>query len=112
MTTKRRKKTPIDVMLSRAQNLQTSCFGIPIGVTIEASKGTYNTKMLTITIHCEDTENNAIEKSCTIYSSSKIEDITQAWGTVKDFADKLLDELVGHRITAKGNLKQLTQLAP
>lgn len=106
MSKQRKHKTPIDVILSRAQNLQVSCFGTPIGVTIEASKGTYDAKMLTITIHCEDAENNVVEKSCTIYSSSKIEDITQAWGTVKDFADRLLDELVGHRITKSGNLKQ------
>ena len=106
MSKQRRHKTPIDIVLSRAQNLQTTCFGTSVGITIEASRGAYDEKMLTITVYC-DASYNDVEKSCTIYSSSSKEEITQAWGSIKDEVDKLLNEFVGHRITAKGNLKQL-----
>lgn len=103
MSKQRKHKTPIDIILSRAQNLQVSCFGTPIGVTIEASKGTYDAKVLSVTIYSPLKE----DKLYVISSSMTREEITQIWGNIKDVVDKLLDELVGHHITAKGNLKQL-----
>lgn len=103
MSKQRRHKTPIDIVLSRAQNLQVSCFGTPIGVTIEASKGMYDAKILSVTVYSPLKEDRLYVMS----SSMTKEEITQIWGSIKDEADKLLDELVGHHITAKGNLKQL-----
>ena len=103
MSKQRRHKTPIDIILSRAQNLQVSCFGTPIGVTIEASKGNECAKALFIEINAPDTTYRHI-----ITSDASYEYFTQVWGSIKDEVDKLLDELVGHRITAKGNLKQVT----
>ena len=100
MTTKRRKKTSIDIILSRVQNLQTSCFGTPISVTIEASRGVSSDssdKMIFVTTATTDKS-----KTYLISSDMPNTQIYQKWGDVKDDVSKLLDQYVGHKINKHG----------
>lgn len=77
-----------------------TCFGTPISVSIEASRGVStdsSDKMLFITIATADNT-----KTYLISSDMQTVQMYQKWGDVKDDVSKLLDRLVGHKINKHG----------
>ena len=94
----------IDKVLKWAQFLQTSCFGTPIGITIEASRGVGSEKMIFITI--ATTEES---KSYIISADMPSEQLYQKWGEVKNDASILLDKYVGRIVNKHGKVKQANE---
>lgn len=96
---------PIDKTLKWAHNLQASCFGSAVGVTIEASVSTSGNKMIFVTTATNGTINN----NYILSADMPTEALYQEWGRLKDDVGKLLAKH-GRRINKHGN--QLAQLAP
>lgn len=81
-----------------------TCFGTPISVTIEASRGVStesSDKMTFVTIATIDGT-----KTYLISSDMPTEQMYQKWGDVKDDVSKLLDKHVGHKINKHGREKE------
>lgn len=95
---------PIDKTLKWAHNLQASCFGSAVGVTIEASVSAGGNKMIFVTTACENLDNYYV-----LSEDMPTEALYQEWGRLKDDVGKLLAKY-GRRINKHGN--QLAQLAP
>lgn len=94
----------INKVLEWVQRLQMSCFGTPISVTIEASRGIStdsSDKMIFVTVA-------TIEGTKTYLISSDMpsEQMSQKWGEIKDDVSKLLDKFVGHKINKHGRIKE------
>lgn len=95
---------PIEKVLTWIQRLQMTCFGTPISVTIEASRGVSSDssdKMIFVTIATIDGT-----KTYLISSDMPTEQMYQKWGEVKDDVSKLLDKFVGHKINKHGREKE------
>jgi len=96
---------PIEKVLTWIQRLQMTCFGTPISVTIEASRGVSSDssdKMIFVTIATIDGT-----KTYLISSDMPNTQIYQKWGDVKDDVSKLLDQYVGHKINKHGREVQV-----
>ena len=91
----------IDRLLSWAHRLQISCFGTPISVTIEVSKGIISGKIFSVT-----TDVGLEHEIYLFYSSASDQDLYQKWGKLKDNVSKLLDKHVGHKLNKHGREKE------
>ena len=94
----------INKVLKWTHNLQASCFGTKVGVSIEASISASGNKMLFVSTSDGDIMNNYI-----LSEDMATEAIYSEWGRLKDETDKLLSKF-GRRINKHGN--QLVQFAP
>lgn len=81
-------------ILHRLHKTQESCFGSPIGVSIEASKGVYDAKVLTTSISSPDSMNTYI-----ITSSMTSDAAFQVWGDVIKKINELRDKYIGNKVT-------------
>lgn len=94
----------INKVLKWTHNLQASCFGSAVGITIEASVSESNNKMVFVTTRC-----NCLESYYVLSEDMPTDAIYQEWGRLKNDVGELLSQF-GRRINKHG--KQLVQLAP
>ena len=87
----------IDKTLKWCQLLQTSCFGTPVSVTIEASKGIECDKMIYVSINAP-----GITYHYPIYSDMPTSVIYDTWGTIKADTSKLLEAFSCRKINKHG----------
>lgn len=80
-------------ILHRLHKTQESCFGSPIGVSIEVSKGLYDAKVLTSTISSPGSINTYI-----ITSSMTSDEAFQILGDVIKKINELRDKYIGKKI--------------
>lgn len=80
-------------ILHRLHKTQESCFGSPIGVSIEASKGVYDAKVLTTSISSPNSTNTYI-----ITSSMTSDAAFQVWRDIIKKINELRDKYIGNKI--------------
>lgn len=81
-------------ILHRLHKTQESCFGSPIGVSIEASKGVYDAKVLTTSIISPNSIDTYI-----ITSSMTSDEAFQIWGDIIKKINELKDKYIGNKVT-------------
>ena len=92
----------IDKVLKYTHNLQASCFGSPVCVSIEAGQGVTANKLIRVTIYV------GVEtpKIFLISSDMSSNEIGAAWGAIKDYAVKMRQQHKLPRINKHGRVKQ------
>lgn len=92
----------IDKILKRSHRLQETCFGTPVYCSVYTFK--FNEFCKTFSVRLSGDGGDVLPF---LFDSTMPDDaLYDEWGRCKDAADKLLDELVGHKVTSAGNLKQ------
>ncbi len=91
----------IDKILKRSHRLQETCFGTPVNIVITTFKYHEYCKAFTVGV------SGGSDITKYLFDSTMPDDaLYDEWGRCKDDAGKLLDELVGHKVTSAGNKKQ------
>ena len=99
---------PIDDILKRLHNVQTSCFGTSVGFNVDAGQGVTADKLLRVSM-CVGKE----VKTYMISSEMSRDEIYNAWGQVLDDVNKLLDIHAGKKVNKRGREKgNMVELAP
>jgi hypothetical protein len=92
---------PIDDILKRLHNIQTSCFGTSVGFNVDAGQGVTADKLLRISM-CVGKE----EKTYMISSEMSREEVYYGYGKVLDDVNKLLETHVGKTLNKHGRVKK------
>lgn len=92
---------PIDDILKRLHNIQTSCFGTSVGFNVDAGQGVTADKLLRISM-CVGKE----VKTYMISSEMSRDETYDGYGKVLDDVNKLLEVLVGKTLNKHGRVKK------
>ena len=98
---KKKATRPIDDILKRLHNVQTSCFGTSVGFNVDAGQGVTADKLLRVSV-CASKE----VKTYMISSEMSRDVAYDGYGKVLDDVNKSLETLVGKTLNKHGRVKK------